>query len=67
MNNSNDNWKDRQTKYTCKTCMWFVTHEGYKIFGRCRKNAPTIHGYPPVYFTDWCGNYRPDEKKMIER
>lgn len=34
-----------------------------KLFGRCRRNAPTMKGFP-VYGDDWCGEHRLDENKI---
>lgn len=30
-------------------------------FGRCRRHAPTMTGYPAVFGTDWCGDHKLDE------
>ena len=32
--------------------------------GRCRKNAPTIKGWPAVFVNDWCGDHKIDEEKI---
>lgn len=34
------------------------------ILGRCRRNAPTMKGYPVVFETDWCGEHKLDENKV---
>lgn len=26
--------------------------------GRCRRNAPTMKGYPVVFAEDWCGEHK---------
>jgi hypothetical protein len=36
---------------------------GDKI-GRCRRNAPTIKGFPVVFPFDWCGEHKIDENKI---
>lgn len=49
--------------------MYFVlkihSEEGHppKI-GRCRRNAPTIKGWPAVFLEDWCGEHKIDENKI---
>jgi hypothetical protein len=49
---------------TCRTCMWFVTKHGLRFhLGRCRRNAPTMNGYPVVTVYDWCGEHKLDENK----
>lgn len=57
----------------CKTCMYFVekikSDEAPSVpdatkFGRCRRNAPTMKGFPAVWGTDWCGDHRLDENKI---
>ena len=32
-------------------------------FGRCRKHAPTMSGWPAMSGTDWCGDHKLDENK----
>ncbi len=32
-------------------------------FGRCRKRAPTLSGWPAMFGTDWCGDHKLDENK----
>jgi len=48
--------------------MWFVekaaTVEVEKVVGRCRRHAPTMGGYPTVFFNDWCGDHKLDENKV---
>ena len=67
-----DNWKHRSSGMVCATCMWFaekVTDPpalGEAIrFGRCRRRAPTMNGYPAVFGTDWCGDHKMDENKVL--
>jgi len=59
-----DNWEHRSKGMVCQTCMWFVGKKG--DIGRCRRRAPTMSGYPAVYKTDWCGDHKIDEDKVIE-
>ena len=33
-------------------------------FGRCRRHAPTMMGYPAVFEMDWCGDHKLDENKL---
>lgn len=51
-----DKW-DRITNFCCNTCMFYVP-KNKTNFGRCRKNAPTLCGYPIVYLDDWCGQHK---------
>lgn len=65
--NVSDNWKHRSERMTCKTCMWFVpkvTRTSTGSLGRCRRHAPSINGFVPVFETDWCGDHRIDENKI---
>lgn len=57
----------------CQTCIWFVpkvatvpqsASDRDVTVGRCRRHAPTMGGYPVVYFNDWCGDHRLDENKL---
>lgn len=60
-----DPWKHRSNKMKCKTCMWFVIKEGaVENLGRCRRHAPTMQGYPVVFSSDWCGDFKLDENKV---
>lgn len=68
-----DNWKHRSKSMLCKTCMFFIVKKKDKEFeqgsndnrlGRCRKNAPTISGWPAIFELDWCGNHKLDENKI---
>lgn len=66
-----DCWKHRSEGMRCKTCMWFVKKESSAVvpanrgyLGRCRKNAPTMKGFVPVFEEDWCGDHRLDENKI---
>lgn len=66
-----DPWKHRSEGMLCRTCMFFVeklsskvAEVGSKTVGRCRRNAPTIKGYPVVFSNDWCGEHKLDENKI---
>lgn len=65
-----DPWQHRSTGMRCRTCVFFVVkvaepstvaHES--AFGRCRRRAPTLNGFPAVFDHDWCGDHRLDENK----
>jgi len=32
--------------------------------GRCRRNAPTMKGWPAIFEGDWCGDHKLDENKI---
>ncbi len=59
-----DNWKHRSENMLCQTCMFFIK-KNEKI-GRCRRNCPTMNGFPVMFKTDWCGNHKIDESKLIK-
>lgn len=69
-----DNWLHRSAKMKCSTCMWWVrkvvgdpigpTNLTANHLGRCRRHAPTMSGWTPVFDTDWCGDHRLDENKI---
>lgn len=76
---SNDPWIHRSKGMSCATCMWFVekvrppaieaqlqgtTDAARPLFGRCRRHAPTMSGYPAVFGADWCGDHKLDEGKL---
>jgi len=51
-----DRW-DQITGYCCATCRFYSPKEDN--IGRCRRNAPTMSGFPVVYAgDDWCGNHK---------
>jgi hypothetical protein len=51
------NYWDSMTGYCCGTCRYCVPTND-KI-GRCRRNAPTLDGYPIIYILDdFCGNHK---------
>lgn len=69
---STDNWQHRGSNMRCATCMWFVEKGGRQVtpddplaqhphFGRCRRHAPTMDGFPAVYAGDFCGDHKLDE------
>lgn len=64
-----DPWAGRSEGMRCKTCISFAK-KGSRIdtergaFGRCRRNAPTMKGFPIVWGMDWCGEHRLDEEKI---
>lgn len=55
-----DNWKHRSKEMLCETCMFYINY-------RCRRNAPSMKGYPAVYPSDWCGEHKLDKKFMDEK
>jgi hypothetical protein len=64
-----DNWKHRSSKMKCDSCMWYAEKRPEKednasSFGRCRRRAPTMNGFPAVFGTDWCGDHKVDENKL---
>ena len=63
-----DPWIHRSSAMSCATCMWFVekrsTTKSPTLFGRCRRHAPTMSGYPAVFGNDWCGDHKLDENKV---
>jgi len=68
MSDSKDPWKHRSMGMTCSTCMWSIMKvsnntEDKKEIGRCRRHAPTMNGYPVIFFDDWCGDHKLDENK----
>lgn len=53
-----DKW-DRKTNFCCGTCAYYVPKQGDSDIGRCRRNAPTMAGYPVVFeYVDWCGEHK---------
>lgn len=38
----------------------------FVLFGRCRRHAPTMSGFPAVFGHDWCGDHKLDETKIPE-
>ncbi|MHC1696880.1 MAG: hypothetical protein AB9919_02200 [Geobacteraceae bacterium] len=59
-----DPWAHRTVGMRCATCLWFCPKGNRLDFGRCRRHAPTMSGYPAVYATDWCGDHKMDESKI---
>ena len=58
-----DNWEHRSASMRCKSCMYFVP-KGLTNFGRCRRRAPTLNGWPAVFDSDWCGDHKLDEASL---
>ena len=51
-----DKW-DQLTGMCCGTCMYYSPKKDG--LGRCRKNAPTMNGFPVVYGAeDFCGAHK---------
>lgn len=51
-----DKW-DRKSGFCCSTCAYFAP-KNYE-FGRCRRNAPTMSGFPVVHPEhDFCGEHK---------
>ena len=66
---SYDPWAGRIIGMRCASCVFFVpkgdhVDETKGPFGRCRRNAPTMKGFPVVWGMDWCGEHRLDENKI---
>ncbi len=68
-----DPWAHRSEEMRCHSCMFYVpkiTTPGLAPVaaaevGRCRRHAPTMGGYPPVFpRSDWCGDHKVDEGKV---
>lgn len=73
-----DNWNHRSANMRCMTCMWYAEkpksvpdakQPGKDIdenvkFGRCRRHAPTMSGFPAVFGDDWCGDHKLDENTL---
>lgn len=59
-----DPWAHRSAGMRCGMCMYFAEKKPRKDFGRCRRHAPTMSGFPAVFATDWCGDHKVDETRM---
>lgn len=67
-----DPWAHRSDGMRCNSCMWFVVKAGLGNMarpgdgplGRCRRHAPNMNGFVPVFGNDWCGDHRLDETKL---
>lgn len=57
-----DNWAHRSAGMKCRTCMWYVPKRGR--IGRCRRNAPTMGGFPVTFDSDWCGQHKLNEEDI---
>lgn len=71
MSKDEDNWKYRSYNMKCGSCMWYVRKENNKgsdvvsvDFGRCRRHAPIMSGFPAVFGADWCGDHKLDENAI---
>ncbi len=60
-----DNWKDKATGMVCSTCTNYAPKNEY--IGRCRRNAPTMNGFPAVFPSDWCGDHKMNDALVEER
>lgn len=58
-----DPWAHRSVSMRCRTCMHWV-RKGVGSLGRCRRNAPTMSGFPATFENDWCGEHKLDETKI---
>lgn len=61
-----DNWEHRSKGMKCETCMWFLLKGDSLSLGRCRRRAPTLDGWPAVFMSDWCGDHKLDETKVVD-
>lgn len=53
-------WQHRSEHMHCRSCMAYAPKT--ENVGRCRKNAPTMQGYPVVFpDDDWCMQHKLDE------
>jgi hypothetical protein len=59
-----DNWQHRSKEMCCETCMYFILKAPTDNFGRCRRHAPTMSGFPAVFDSDWCGDHKLDKNKL---
>ncbi len=63
-----DPWHSRQEKMRCRTCRFYVqkasAQQASGELGRCRRNAPTMQGFPVVFPLDWCGEHKLDENRV---
>lgn len=69
-----DNWEHRTANMRCRTCIYFVVKKRRRemveeakperTIGRCRRNAPTMKGWPVMFADDWCGEHKLDENKV---
>jgi len=64
---SDDNWEHRSQKMRCATCIYYVKKKGTDAteIGRCRRRAPTLNGWPVMFVSDWCGDHKLDETKIL--
>lgn len=57
-----DNWENRQDNMMCIKCMHYSPKKN--SVGRCRRHAPAMVGFPVVFDTDWCGDFRLNENSV---
>lgn len=51
-----DRW-DEKTNFCCRNCRFYSPKAN--DLGRCRRNAPTMGGFPVVFAEDdWCGEHK---------
>lgn len=58
-----DNWGPLgRSRMICESCRFYVPRrskdEGTLTAGRCRRRAPTMDGFPVVWYDDWCGDHK---------
>lgn len=61
---SQDNWAHRSKMMTCQCCMYFTPKAPHTDFGRCRRHAPTMSGFPAVFGNDFCGDHKLNENAI---
>ena len=64
-----DNWKHRSQGMRCASCMYYVpksVNNKPSVVGRCRRNAPTMKGWPVMFESDWCGEHKLDEDSLSD-
>lgn len=62
-----DPWAHRTVGMRCRSCMFYAPKAGTGgHFGRCRRHAPSMGGYPAVYSHDWCGDHKMDESAAVK-
>lgn len=67
-----DGWAHRSEGMRCRTCMYYVPKavldaDKFGDFGRCRRHAPTMSGFPAVFHFDWCGDHKLDENWAVKK
>lgn len=59
-----DNWSNRSATMRCITCVFYVPKVDEPLYGRCRRHAPTLGGWPAMRQDDWCGDHKIDGSKI---